>query len=951
VVRKRKKKKYVEKEAGIFIGKTNCPSCESLDNLAVYEHEDGSHSATCFGETCRKSYVDWDYKNNKAISVERKTEYEEDDFMGVGLPTLEEVRDDRISVKLNDRKIKESVCELYGVKVELNEDGETVDRHYYPTYRKKQHVGYRIRSRFEEGDKEVEKKPKLLGVLKNFKGTIGDTKKGIELFGQHLFSPEKHKRLFITEGECFRSEDEVMTENGWVEFGKLKGNERILQVNSDYSGSLVKPLGYIKKPFEGNLVKNSSKGFTHISTPEHNMVSLDYKGRTVKNKANNRPCISNLIPRVIDFNGKGIGLSSQQIALQLAVSADSKIDKRSTKRDYAHFGFKKQRKVERLENLLEELNINFTKNIKDSYTYISFTLPEFIESKKLPDNWLITATLDERKFIIKELVNWDGNVVKDRNQFEFSNKDYEENKWVQTIAHTAGYVSTIMKRKNDFGEWFKTSILLGKKHTSWQSIVTEDNYYEGNVHCVTVPSGMLLVRIDGCITVSGNCDAMVGYQATEAGAQNIEGGYAFVSLPSGANIAGLKPQLEYINKFEEIYLCYDNDEAGKSILEKSLKILPAGKVRIMKYPKGIKDINDWWLSCKTKQERMNFPKKFYSNIWKSEKYSPAGIKSLSEGWGDYIQRGKETLIPFPASFGDMNKRTHGGYALGEILTIAAPSSVGKSSFVKEMIYTALTETDYNIGICSFEETLGEFIEGFLSVHMSEQLNEIPYDKRDRDKEWIEFNKLITMGKSDEEVEEEGSFADRVHYLDHQGSCDGDELLEKIDFLINGLDCKIIFVDPVTLALANTDMEEDEFTAVLVKKVKKENIAWVNIHHVRKNAGGSKANSEGGDMAEEDIKGSGSWFQTSMINMLLMRNKVHTNPIVRNTTTIKMSKCRRHGKNTGIAGYTFYNGDTGRLELGVNPEDYLDEDVDTDHTFDHEELPDSFVDEWHRGEES
>jgi KaiC/GvpD/RAD55 family RecA-like ATPase/Zn ribbon nucleic-acid-binding protein len=648
VVRKRKKKKYVEKEAGIFIGKTNCPSCESLDNLAVYEHEDGSHSATCFGETCRKSYVDWDYKNNKAISVERKTEYEEDDFMGVGLPTLEEVRDDRISVKLNDRKIKESVCELYGVKVELNEDGETVDRHYYPTYRKKQHVGYRVRSRFEEGDKEVEKKPKLLGVLKNFKGTIGDTKKGIELFGQHLFSPEKHKRLFITEGEL---------------------------------------------------------------------------------------------------------------------------------------------------------------------------------------------------------------------------------------------------------------------------------------------------------------DAMVGYQATEAGAQNIEGGYAFVSLPSGANIAGLKPQLEYINKFEEIYLCYDNDEAGKSILEKSLKILPAGKVRIMKYPKGIKDINDWWLSCKTKQERMNFPKKFYNNIWKSEKYSPAGIKSLSEGWGDYIQRGKETLIPFPASFGDMNKRTHGGYALGEILTIAAPSSVGKSSFVKEMIYTALTETDYNIGICSFEETLGEFIEGFLSVHMSEQLNEIPYDKRDRDKEWTEFNKLITMGKSDEEVEEEGSFADRVHYLDHQGSCDGDELLEKIDFLINGLDCKIIFVDPVTLALANTDMEEDEFTAVLVKKVKKENIAWVNIHHVRKNAGGSKANSEGGDMAEEDIKGSGSWFQTSMINMLLMRNKVHTNPIVRNTTTIKMSKCRRHGKNTGIAGYTFYNGDTGRLELGVNPEDYLDDDVDTDHTFDHEELPDSFVDEWHRGEES
>ena len=65
----------------------------------------------------------------------------------------------------------------------------------------------------------------------------------------------------------------------------------------------------------------------------------------------------------------------------------------------------------------------------------------------------------------------------------------------------------------------------------------------------------------------------------------------------------------------------------------------------------------------------------------------------------------------------------------------------------------------------------------------------------------------------------------------------------------------------------------------------------------------------------------------MINLIFTRNKVHENPIVKNTTKIKMSKCRRHGKNTGIAGYIYYNGETGRLELGRSPESILEEQGD------------------------
>ena len=394
--------------------------------------------------------------------------------------------------------------------------------------------------------------------------------------------------------------------------------------------------------------------------------------------------------------------------------------------------------------------------------------------------------------------------------------------------------------------------------------------------------------------------------------------YPFVSVVGGTDggMKNLKANLNYVSTFDEIYLCVDGDKAGKAFEEEACKVLPVGKVKILRVdPKYGKDLSDLW-NRNSATERNHSCDVFWSSIWKAESYSPAGIKSLSEGWDEYIHRGEDPLIPFPESFGDINNRTCGGYgADGEIINVAAPSSVGKSSFIKEMIYTALKETDRNIGVISLEETLPEFLEGMLSIHMSTQLNEIPFDKRDRATEREKFDELLSIRNKDQR--------DRIHFLDDPGAVkDDEELWEKVDFLIKGLDCSIIILDPVTLALS-LGLDEDEYNATLVKKVKRYKLAWINVHHVRKNSGNSTANSEGADLAEEDIKGSGSHFQTGMINLILTRNKVHENEIVRNTTKIKMTKCRRHGKNTGVVGYTFYNGKTGRLELGMDPKDIID----------------------------
>lgn len=420
------------------------------------------------------------------------------------------------------------------------------------------------------------------------------------------------------------------------------------------------------------------------------------------------------------------------------------------------------------------------------------------------------------------------------------------------------------------------------------------------------------------IVTCGEEDAIAAYHMTSLKTK-FDGGYPCVSVPSGENVAHVQPNLRYLSSFEEIFIVSDQDKAGKAFQDKLCRLLPVGKVKLVSLPKGVKDPSEMWTNPKTKQGRRNAAGNFYNALWQAEKYSPAGVMSLSEGWTQYKNRGKDILIPFPDAFGDLNVKTYGGYALGEIVNVIAPSSVGKSSFVKEMIYTGLTETNYNIGVISLEETVDEFIEGFLSIHMSEQLNEIPYDERDNKKEWEAFQDLLSIRP---EGEEENS-VERIQFLDHQGACTGEQLLEKIDFLINGLDCKIIIVDPVTLAFSGSDTDEDDMASEIVKRVKRHKLAWINVHHVRKSSTGSKANSEGADLAEEDIKGTGAWFQVASINLIFTRNKVHDNATVRNTTAIKMSKCRRHGKSTGKAGWIFYDGDTGRLLLGQDPTDLIE----------------------------
>jgi len=367
----------------------------------------------------------------------------------------------------------------------------------------------------------------------------------------------------------------------------------------------------------------------------------------------------------------------------------------------------------------------------------------------------------------------------------------------------------------------------------------------------------------------------------------------------------LKHNFEYVSSFKKVIFMLDNDKAGQEATERCMKMLRPGQAYTWTPPQNGQKVDCNWFLVNDKQAQ--FKKLFFE----AEKHCPAGVVSSASPkiYEAIMERAKAVKIPLPDFAEDLEDMLRGGPALGEITLLTAASSVGKTSILNAFVYDWIFKAPYKVGIISLESDLGELGENLLSVHIGKKLANLYDDEK------IELlSQESTLQKWQElQVKEDGEA--RFTILDHQSSIMDDELKQKIEYLVKVDGCKIIIIDPLTLALSGESNEGmDLFNAWYLRFVKREQIAAFNVYHVRKNSNNQKANSRGAELSEESIKGSSSAFQTAMNIWLFMRDKYHDDPVVRNTTKVVQSKARRTGL-TGLAGYWYYNSETGLFEKG------------------------------------
>lgn len=394
----------------------------------------------------------------------------------------------------------------------------------------------------------------------------------------------------------------------------------------------------------------------------------------------------------------------------------------------------------------------------------------------------------------------------------------------------------------------------------------------------------------------GEFDAMAAYQMQGSR-------FPCVSIPSGADSAvkSCKQNYEYLNGFEEIVICFDNDPPGREAASKVADLFP-GKAKVVSL-KDYKDANEYLINGDSK--------KFISEWWGAEAQMPDGLVN-GKDLRDRIKN-KQAQECIPSPWEGLDELTY-GYRLQEMWTIIAGSGVGKTTVLREMEHHLLKNTDYNIGALFLEESAEDAGEGLMSIEANAPLH-LP-DTEISDQEWDDaFNATLGTG--------------RVTYYDAFGESDIDRLLSRITWMAKALDCKVIFLDHISIIVSeqsNGDERKalDEIATKLKKLTMSLDILLLMVSHTRRN--NTKSHEEGGQTSLADIRGTAGIGQLSNMVLGIERNGQADTEKERNTTTIRVVKNRYTGR-TGPACQLEYSKYTGRLketEAAFEEEDDNDE---------------------------
>lgn len=374
--------------------------------------------------------------------------------------------------------------------------------------------------------------------------------------------------------------------------------------------------------------------------------------------------------------------------------------------------------------------------------------------------------------------------------------------------------------------------------------------------------------------------------------------YPVVSVPNGANAAkrDIKRQLEWLLGFKEVVLCFDMDKVGQQAAEEVAALFPPKFVRIAKLP--LKDANEMLTN--------NRGFELSNALRDAQHFTPDGIISGEVIVDRLLNQRQVECFEFPDFMPITNSKTK-GFRLGELITFTAGTSSGKTTLFKQLQYHILTNTNLNQALIHLEEPLETTAKDLIGISMSTriQLNE-DYSQED----YIERAKEIFNA-----VDCDGNH--RINLYDSFGSMDSEDLFNKIRFMVKGLDCRVIFLDHLSILVSGLGNTGDERRTIdyLMHELKSLTIELgctiFLVSHLNNNT--QTPFEEGGRVTINHLRGSGSIKQLSDGVIAISRNQQAETEEERNTVQVSVLKWRYTGL-TGLSDLIFYNGFTGRFQI-------------------------------------
>lgn len=309
---------------------------------------------------------------------------------------------------------------------------------------------------------------------------------------------------------CYDDKTEIITPSGWKLFRDLTDDDLVGQV--DYSQetmvlSWVKPSHIVREPFNGNLL--GCKGITvdYVVTPNHRMLlkprtSSGWKPFKIKTalEVHNKDFKVSTTARL---SQQGIG-SYQEGLLYGFLLADGFVSYQKLK-----VRLKRQRKIKFFTNLLNDLGVEFKLTISNGVYGFSFyhELKDRIgtaTTKKLDVDYTTSST-DYLQGIYDGYMQGDGS--KKHKQYCFSSSSvtlFNDICFLSSVLGCQPFINKPRHFNNPNHNVNHRGIISSRTSANTRSADFYELPYNGKVYCVTVPTGMVLVRRNGVQLVSGN---------------------------------------------------------------------------------------------------------------------------------------------------------------------------------------------------------------------------------------------------------------------------------------------------------------------------------------------------------------------------------------------------------------------------------------------------------------
>ncbi len=340
--------------------------------------------------------------------------------------------------------------------------------------------------------------------------------------------------VIFGESECYDAETEVLTSKGWVRFPNLSRDDDVAQYNHKTEEiSFVRPTAYVDRPYKGVMHHYFSRSSDLMVTPNHEiLVKHPAKFVYEKKKSEDGKWGCNYrFPTSGYLKPKTTTTFTDLDRLLVAIQADGSLygcTPSGAGRQDACINVKKSRKVERIRELLNNLDIKYKEGDRaQGITSFNFPLPPHIDVTQVKNFGYIDITKIDKEYVkqfLEELRLWDSGSKPTLDSFTYYNANVDAIDKVQAMATLAGFSSCkginrtwqdSLKRLLPGGvakKSAKTVYALSITNTAMHTYPYRTEIeYDGNVYCVTVPDGNIVTRRNKITTISGNCRHALAY--------------------------------------------------------------------------------------------------------------------------------------------------------------------------------------------------------------------------------------------------------------------------------------------------------------------------------------------------------------------------------------------------------------------------------------------------------